>query len=201
MSKKFTIRGKTYDLDDAADLVSIQNALVPENWPGKRADGVRNFIATQEMLALQLRRHLAANFRIISKTAQEEVAEGGTGKVKVSFAFEIDQTSPMVVAITGLAMSFSVKHGTKGKPQTYDLTQGELPLEGEDMTSVFDTKTTESEADAKDDEEKKDDEKPATDKVEKFPGAANSEGDVTPETTPGDTPEPPKRGRGRPSKK
>jgi hypothetical protein len=195
MSKKFTIRGKTYDLDDAADLVSIQNALVPDNWPGKRADGVRNFIATQEMLALQLRRHLAANFKTISKTAQEEVAEGGNGKVKVSFSFEIDQTSPMVVAITGLSMSFSVKHGTKGKPQTYDLTQGELPLEGEDMTSVFDTKTTESEGEKPDeDEEKKDGEKPAGEKVE-FPGGAPAGGDVTPENTPGDTEQPPKRGR------
>lgn len=138
MSKKFTIRGKTYDLEDAADVVSIQNALVPENWPGKKADCVRLFLALQDMLSKQIARHLAANFRQISKSAQEELADGGSGKVAVSFAFEIDQTSPLVAALTKLKMSFSVKYATDGKPQTFDLTQGELPLDGDDMTEVMD---------------------------------------------------------------
>ena len=141
MSKKFTIRGRTYDLNDASDLVSIQNALVPDNWPGNKPDCVRLFIAIQEMLALQLRRHLAVNFKAISKAAQEDAAEGNPAKIGVSFVFELDQTSPMVAAITKLKMSFSVKHSTEGKPQTYDLTQGELPLETDDMSEVFDTRS------------------------------------------------------------
>lgn len=150
MAKKFTIRGKTYDLDDAADLVSIQNAMVPDNWPGKKADCVRLFIALQGMLSLQLARHFAANFKQISKAAQEEQAEGGSARIGVAFNFEIDQTSPLVAAITKLSMGFSVKHKTEGKPQTFDLTQGELPLGDDDMTDVFNTKSLEEEAKEKD---------------------------------------------------
>src|SRR6266567_2646738 len=117
MSKKFTIRGKTYDLADAADLVSIQNALVPDNWPGKKSDCVRLFLALQEMLALQIRRHFAANFKQLAKSAIEESEDGGSARIGSTFAFEIDLTSPLVAALTKLKMSFSVKHGTEGKPQ------------------------------------------------------------------------------------
>lgn len=184
-SNKFTIRGKTYDLSDAVDLVSIQNALVPENWPGKKPDCVRLFIATQEMLSLQLKRHLANNFKHISKVAQEEAADGQPAKIGVTFAFELDQTSPLVAAITKLSMSYTVRHGTKGKPQTFDLTQGELPLDS-DLTSAFD-KSLEKEG-----------EKPEKEgKVVAMPppDGAPAGGDVTPENTPGDTQVDKPRGR------
>lgn len=179
-SKKFTIRGRTYNLEDAADLVSIQNVLAPENWPGKKGDAVRLFLALQEMLALQVRRHFAANFKTLAKTALEEGAEGGSARIGATFAFEVDFTSPLVAALTKIKMNFSVKHGTEGKPQTHDLTQGELPLDGDDMTPVFDTKKLA--------EEKKADEPAPTGDT---PPPPDTTGDVTPENTPGDTPPPP----------
>lgn len=184
-SKKFTIRGRTYNLEDAADLVSIQNVLAPENWPGKKGDAVRLFLALQEMLALQVRRHFAANFKTLAKTALEEGAEGGSARIGATFAFEVDFTSPLVAALTKIKMNFSVKHGTEGKPQTHDLTQGELPLDGDDMTPVFDTKKLA--------EEKKADEPAPTGDT---PPPSDTTGDVTPENTPGDTqPPPPPRSR------
>lgn len=189
MSKKFTIRGKTYDLADAADLVSIQNALVPDNWPGKKSDCVRLFLALQEMLALQIRRHFAANFKQLAKSAIEESDDGGSARIGSTFAFEIDLTSPLVAALTKLKMSFSVKHGTEGKPQTFDLTQGELPLDGDDMSQVLNPRSLTDE----------------TTKEEKGEGSPNpeppapGEGEVTPENTPGDTP-PAQRKRSRPKK-
>lgn len=192
MSKKFTIRGKTYDLADAADLVSIQNALVPDNWPGKKADCVRLFLALQEMLALQIRRHFAANFKQLAKSAIEESEDGGSARIGSTFAFEIDLTSPLVAALTKLKMSFSVKHGTEGKPQTFDLTQGELPLDGDDMSQVLNPKSLADESAEKEKE---------GGKVETFPAGEAppaGEGDVTPENTPGDeAATPPKRGRGK----
>lgn len=188
-SKKFTIRGRTYNLEDAADLVSIQNVLAPENWPGKKGDAVRLFLALQEMLALQVRRHFAANFKTLAKTALEEGAEGGSARIGATFAFEVDFTSPLVAALTKIKMNFSVKHGTEGKPQTHDLTQGELPLDGDDMTAVFETKKLT--------EEKKDD-PPAGDTA---PTPPDSAGDVTPENTPGDTAPTPPATRSRKGKK
>lgn len=196
MSKKFTIRGKTYDLADAADLVSIQNALVPDNWPGKKSDCVRLFLALQEMLALQIRRHFAANFKQLAKSAIEEAEDGGSARIGSTFAFEIDLTSPLVAALTKLKMSFSVKHGTEGKPQTFDLTQGELPLDGDDMSQVLNPRSLTDEG--------KKEEKGDGASVEKFPGGENPDpdagGDVTAENTPGDAATAPKRGRGRPKK-
>lgn len=193
MSKKFTIRGKTYDLADAADLVSIQNALVPDNWPGKKSDCVRLFLALQEMLALQIRRHFAANFKQLAKSAIEESEDGGSARIGSTFAFEIDLTSPLVAALTKLKMSFSVKHGTEGKPQTFDLTQGELPLDGDDMSQVLNPRSLTDETTK---EEKGD-----GGSVEKFPAGETPSGDgeVTPENTPGDAPAA-QRKRGRPKK-
>jgi hypothetical protein len=89
---------------------------------------------------------LAANFKTITKACQEDAVESGSAKLGVTFTFEIDQTSPLVAAITKLGMGFSVKHGTKGKAQTFDLTQGELPLDGEDMSEVLDTRSLAKEA-------------------------------------------------------
>lgn len=195
MSKRtVTIRGRTYNMDDAADLVSVQSVLIPDEWPGKRGDGVRLFNALQEMLALQLRRHFAANFKQLARAAIDEGSDGGAAKIGATFAFEVDFTSPMVAALTKLKMSFSVRHGTEGKPQTYDLTQGELPLEGDDMSVVFDVKSLVTEA-----------QEAAPPATEPAPGdvAPTINGDGVTDTpasgdgTPGDAATPPKRKRGK----
>ena len=182
--QKFTIRGKTYDLADAADLVSIQNALVPDNWAGKKADGVRLFLALQEMGAHQLRRHLAANFKKIAQVALEEGADGGTAKIGLTFSLEVDFTSPMVAALTKIALGYSVRHGTTGKPMTHDLTQGELPGLESDMTAVLDTGSIDREkAEAKEAEEKaKREAKEAEDKTDA------PDGTVPPNPTASDAP-------------
>lgn len=142
-SKKVTVRGKTYDLADLADIVSIQGALVPDNWPTKKADCVNLFLSVQNMLGMEFKRHLAANWKQICKAAQEEGADGNPARLAVAFNFELDQSAPTVAAFTKTAMSFSVKHGTKGKPRTHDLAQGEFL--DEDMSVVFDVKGFEKE--------------------------------------------------------
>lgn len=145
MSKKLTIRGKVYDLDDVSDVVSIQSALVPENWPIKKADAVRLFLSLQNMLALEFKRHLAANFKGIVKSAIEQGDEpGGTASTAVSFAFEINVTAPQVAAINKTKMSFSVRHSTEGKPKTHDLNQGEFL--NDDLGVVLDVKSLAEEA-------------------------------------------------------
>lgn len=194
MSKRtVTIRGRTYNMDDAADLVSVQSVLIPDEWPGKRGDGVRLFNALQEMLALQLRRHFAANFKQLARAAIDEGADGGAAKIGATFAFEVDFTSPMVAALTKLKMSFSVRHGTEGKPQTYDLTQGELPLEGDDMSVVFDVKSLVTEA--------QEATPPATGPApNELPATGGDGGTDTPPSgdgTQGDATTPPKRKRGK----
>lgn len=125
-TKKITIRGQTYNLEDVQDLVEIQGVLVPDNWPTKPAECVRLFISTQKMLALEFSRHLAANWKAICKAAQEEAAEGGKAELPISFAFTLDQSAPSVAALTKLKMSFSVRHETTGKPKTHDTNQGEF---------------------------------------------------------------------------
>ena len=148
-NQKFTIRGKTYNLAEAADLVSIQNALVPDNWPGKKPDGVRHFLAIQEMLGVQIRRYVAAKYQKIAKAALTEGADGGESKMKVTFAFEIDFTSPLVAALADMKLSFSVRDVLEGKPQTVDLTQANffevLEEQEADMTPVMDTGSVERE--------------------------------------------------------
>ena len=145
MAKKnqVTIRGKTYNLDDAADVVSIQNALVPENWKLRKADAVRLFVSLQNMAALQFKRHFAANFKGLLKAALEEGEDSGAAKIGAAYAFEIDVTAPQVAALTKLKMSYSVKHGTDGKPQTHDLTQGEFLDENDEV--VLDASSLETE--------------------------------------------------------
>lgn len=168
---KVTIRGRTYDLNDVGDLASIQAVLVSDNWPTKRADGVKLFLSLQNMLSLQLKRHLAANFKTIMKNALEEGAEGGTAEMSVNFGFTVDLTAPTVATISAHKLSFSVKHETKGKPQTYDLTQGEFI--DDDMNVVLDVKGFEKENSA-----------PPEDALP----PTTEEGDVTPETEPGTPP-------------
>ncbi len=147
-SQKVLIRGKVYDLADTADLVSIQNALVPDNWPGKKADGVRHFLAVSEMLSFQIKRYVAARYQKIAKAALEEGADGGAAKMGVTFGFEIDFTSPLVAALTKMKLSFSVRDVLEGKPQTVDLTQSNFYDkldEGDDMGKVLDTSSVERE--------------------------------------------------------
>lgn len=186
-SKKVTIRGRVYDLDDIADLKSIQAVLVPENWDAAPADCVRALLSYQNMLALQLKRHLAANWRMIAKTAMEERGEeGGTAQISIGFGFTLDLSAPTVATIVSHKLGFSVKHETKGKAQTHDINQGEFI--DEDMNVVLDVKGFEKENATP---EEKDD-----DNVVPMAMGQDSEGDVTPETAPGDTP-PPAKKRGR----
>lgn len=203
-NRKFTIKGRTYDLSDAADLVSIQNALVPENWTGKKGDLVRLFLVLSDMAALQFRRHFAANFKKLAKAALEEQADGGSARIGTTFAIEIDLTSPMVAALTKIKMSFSTKTSTDGKPQTIDLTQDELPLDEGDMSEVLEPGGLDREkADAEEEEKKRKaaekDEKAAAAKLEKFPGApATDDGAPAGAATaaveaPGSTTKPPRR--------
>lgn len=179
-SRKMTIRGRTYDLDDIGDLASIQSVLVPDNWTGRKADCVNLFLSMQNMLSLQLKRHLAANWKTIVKTAMEEGEDNNKAQVALGFTFTIDMTAPTVATIAAHKLSFSVKHETKGKPQTHDLSQGEFL--DDDMNVVLDVKGFEKENAAPPDPE--------------IP-AATPEGDGAP-ATPGAEPE--KKKRGRPKK-
>jgi len=185
MSKKLTIRGKTYDMDDLQDSVAIQNVLVPDNWPLKKAAGVSLFLSLQNMLALELKRHLAANFKRITRNAFEEAeSDGGKAVQGVSFSFEIDMTAPQVAAITKIKLGGSAKFGTTGKPRTHDLTQGEFLAD--DLSVVLDVKGFREEQATPPDE-------PEAPPSEPAPGPAG--GDVTPENTPPDLPPKPKRGK------
>jgi hypothetical protein len=174
-NQKVTIKGKVYDLADTADLVSIQNALVPDNWPGKKADGVRHFLAIQEMLGFQIKRYVAARYKNIAKAALEEGEEGGAAKMGVSFSFEIDFTSPLVAALTKMKLSFSVRNVLEGKPQTVDLTQSNFYDKlDEDMGKVLDTglverEVAEADAEKADEKKAKAEAKKGAGKVEKFP--------------------------------
>ena len=185
MAKKITIRGRQYDLNEIADLASIQNVLVAENWPLTKAEGVNLFLSLQNMLALQLKRHLAANFRTLMKTALEEGEEnGGKAQVSAAFAFTLDLTAPTIATISAHKLGFSVKHETKGKPQTYDLAQGEFL--DDDMQVVMDVKGFEKENAAP----------PEPEAGAPDPTAG---GEVTPENTPGDTEAKPNKRRGKKS--
>jgi len=144
MSKtKITIRGRSYDLKEIGDLAGLQKELVPDNWPTKKSEGVELFLSLQNMIALQLKRHLAANFKTILKTAIEQSDDGDKAAVNIGYTFTIDVTAPTVATISAHKLGFSVKHETKGKPQTHDLAQGEFL--DEDMSIVFDVKGFEKE--------------------------------------------------------
>jgi hypothetical protein len=186
MSSKITIRGRVYDLNETPDLVSIQNALVPDNWPIKKSDGVRLFLSLQKMLALEFKRHLAANFKRILKTAVEE-GEEGTAEVPVSFSFSVNISAPQVATHGKTKMSYSAKYSTEGKPKTHDLNQGEFL--DDDMGVVLDTRGFAKEA-----------EEAGKEKAEQeltggapAPGEGPAGGDVNPENTPGDKEEKKKR--------
>lgn len=141
---KVTIGGKAVDLEDVGDLAKVQATLVPANWPTTKRDCVRLFLTVQEMLKLQLARHLAFNWKNICKVTQEEAADGNPAKCKLTFSFELDQSAPSVAAIAGLGLSYSVKFGTKGKPQTCDINQADL-FDGDDVGTALNVESLEAE--------------------------------------------------------
>lgn len=176
---KVTIRGKVYDLDDIGDVIAVQSALVPENWPIKKADCVKVFISLQNMLAFEFKRHLAANWKAICKAIQEEANEpGGVARLAVAFNFEVDQTAPTVAAFSKSKMSFSVKHSTEGKPRTHDINQGEFL--GDDLSVVLDVKGFAREAA---EPEPKAEEKKGDEKVAAFPGSSEAPAQEPPAET------------------
>jgi hypothetical protein len=177
MKQKVTIRGRTYDLNDIGDLASVQAVLVSENWPCRKSEGVQLFNSLQNMLSLQLKRHLAANFKTIMKTALEEGEDAGKAAVSLAFNFTLDLTAPTVATIAAHKLSFSVKHETKGKPQTHDINQGEFI--DDDMNVVLDVKGFAEENATPPPEP----EAPATDTI---PGQ-DAGGNITAESMPGDT--------------
>ena len=130
------VAGQTYDLEQVPDLAKVKSQLVPKNWPTSAAECVRLFISTQEMLAHQLKRHLAYNWRKICEIAAAEGEDGNPQRIKIAFAFELDQSAPSVAAIAAHSLSFAVTHKTKGKPQTHDINQGDFL---EDLGEAFDT--------------------------------------------------------------
>lgn len=145
-----TIHGRVYDLENLADATSIQAVLVPDNWKGRRSDCVRLMQRTQEMLAHELKRHLAHNWQRLCKTAIENKEDGKGASVDVTFKFSLDQSVDTLAAITDHAMGFSAKYGTKGKPKTSDLAQAELNL---DPSETVDAGSIERESTAADEEQ------------------------------------------------
>lgn len=145
MSTKSVIKigDREYDMSEIADVAQLQATLVPDNWPGNKADCVRLFLQTSELLAFQFKRHLAHNWLKLCKTARESADEGDPAKIKAGFAFELDQSAPLVAAITKCKMSFSATHSTESKPITRDITQGEFL--GDDMSVILDTKALDRE--------------------------------------------------------
>lgn len=134
--QKVFIGGKLVDLTDLQEAVLMQDKLVPDNWPIDKAEGVRLFVSTQNMLASEFKRHLAHHFKKICKRTQEELADGSPARLKISFSFEIDQSAPTVAAIGETSMSFSSKESSKGKPKTFDINQGEFFNEDLELASI-----------------------------------------------------------------
>lgn len=124
--RKVTLAGRTYDPDDLQESKKLQAQMVPDNWPGTRGECVRLYLSTAEMLAFQLKRHLAGNWKNACRASQEEGTSGGKARIGLTFKFELDHTAPSVVAITAIGMGGNMKFGTKGKPLTHDLNQGDF---------------------------------------------------------------------------
>ena len=183
------IRGRNYDLNNPEDLASIQAVLVSDNWPATPSDGVHYFLSVSNMLGLQLKRHLAANFKAIMKAAIEEGEEAGQAQISIGFGFTLDFTAPTVATISAHKLGFSVKHETKGKPQTHDLAQGEFL--DEDLGVVLDVAGFTAENTAE----------PKPDNVVPIANGTDAEGNVTAESQPGDAPAPEKKPRKKRPKK
>jgi hypothetical protein len=152
MSTKNTVKvgDREYDLSEVSEVAQLQAQLVPDNWPGNKSDCVRLFLQTADMLGLQFKRHLAHNWLKLCKTAQEAKEEGEAAKVGMSFVFELDQSAPLVAAITKCKSRFSATHTTESKPVTKDITQGEFLAD--DMSVILDTKSLDREMEEKEKE-------------------------------------------------
>lgn len=122
------VGGKSVDFDKLEELAQLQAQLLPSNWPAAKRDGVRLFLALQEMSSQEFKRHLAHNFKNLVKIALEQKDDGEGARVAVSFSLEIDLTAPTVAAIGETKMSFSHKFASKGKAKTMDINQDELLL-------------------------------------------------------------------------
>ena len=177
------VAGQTYDLEQVPDLAKVKSQLVPKNWPTSAAECVRLFISTQEMLAHQLKRHLAFNWKKICEIAAAEGEDGNPQRIKIAFAFELDQSAPSVAAIAAHSLSFAVTHKTKGKPQTHDINQGDFL---EELSEVLDTEAFGEELSSKTEPTE-----PADPAQAEIPGA---------EATAPDAAAPGKKKRGRPRK-
>jgi hypothetical protein len=148
-SIKVTVSGRQYDMGDLADATAIQAVLVPDNWKAGKADCVRLMLSMQEMLAFQLKKHLAHNWNRMCKTIRENIEESAKdgATLGVTFKFTMDQSVPTVAAIRDHAMSFSAKYGSTGRPQTHDIAQGDF---FGDLSATVDPGALEAEAIAED---------------------------------------------------
>jgi hypothetical protein len=141
MSNKHTVTigGKTYDPSKLDEAAAIQATLVPDNWPLAKRDAVKLFLAFQNDLAREFKRHLAFGFKNIVKTALEEKEEpGGVPVVGVSFTFDMNMSSLQVAAIGKTKLSFKRNFVSEGKPSARDVNQPEF-LDDDDMSVVLNT--------------------------------------------------------------
>lgn len=142
---KVTLHGRVYDMEKLVDATSIQAELVPDNWPGTKADCVRLMMATQDILCHELRRHIAHNWRHACKTIQENKADGEGASLKLTFKFELDQSVPTLAAIRSNALSYSANYGSTAKAKSFDITQGDF---FGDLSATVDATSLDQEAQA-----------------------------------------------------
>ena len=137
-TSKVTVGGKAVDLDKLEEVAQLQAALLPDNWPIAKRDGVRLFLNLQEMAAHEFKRHLAANFKKIVRAALEQQADNEGAEITVSFKLPLNFSALTVAALGETAMSGSQKFGTKGKAKTHDLAQGDFM---DKLDDVLDTES------------------------------------------------------------
>lgn len=169
--KKVTVNGRPYDIDKLDDVAALQSILVPEGFPLAKREGVRLFLSLQNMAAVEMKRHLAHNFKMIVKTALDQQSDKEEPVVSVGFAFEINLSALTVAALGKTKMSFSRKYSTEGKPKTQDLAQGDFF--DEDLSVVLNTVSLDAEMAPEPKAEKpKKEPKVKKSKVEKMPKPA-----------------------------
>lgn len=139
---KVTVGGKAVDMDKLDDVALLQATLLPDNWPIAKRDGVRLFLNLQEMLAHELKRHLAHNFKGMVKQALEQQVDNDGAEIPVGFSFELNFSALTVAALGKTKMSFSRKFSTEGKPKTHDINQGDFL---DDLGAALDTESLDSE--------------------------------------------------------
>ena len=125
MNLRVVLGSREYNLGDPEDALLASKILVPPNWPTAASDCVAVFVATVEMLQVQLKRHLAKNWPKICKQAQENLVEEEDGTVSLSFKFSLDQSAPNTATVGENSLSYSVSHKTTGRPVSHDIAQGD----------------------------------------------------------------------------